>query len=270
MKINKQMLLTAGAITSMCVAVGTAIFFTPKAEKAIKAKKKDLNWENKVQHTDEGRIAVVDEYEPSFHDKLELVKVSAKYYIPTAVAVLAGVGCVVAKDVLHKKELAIFSASAAATTSYLVANRDKLKKISEKPEVKKIVGEIFPTKEEFKHQTIETTGNGDLLCIDGYSGRIFRSSQEACIDAQDKLIQQYIDDKYCCMNDYYRYLGIQETQFGYDHGWANNEDWYYKNEPIQFSNELISADAPGNEFGEPIFCMDIEQDWYPMECWMEV
>ena len=269
MKINKQLILTAGAVTSMCVAVGTAIFFTPKAEVAIKAKKKDLDWNNRIKYTDEGHVMVVDN-KPTAKDKFELVKASAKYYIPTAVGLTAGIACVIAKDVLHKKELALLSASAAATTSYLVANRDKLKKLSEKPEVKKVVKSIFPTKEEFKHQTIEETGNGDLLCIEGYSGRIFRSSREAVEEAQKQLSKQYIEDKYCCYNDYYRNLNILETQFGYDHGWANNEDWYYKNEKIEFRNEIIPSDAEGNEFGEDILCADLEPEWYPMECWMEV
>ena len=160
----------------------------------------------------------------------------------------------------------------SATAGYLLANRNNLKKLTEKPEIKKVIGKMLPQKEEFKHQTIETTGNGDLLCIDGYSGRIFRSSKDAVIDAEEKLNELYVDPEcgYCCLNDWYRFLGIEESQFGWDYGWANVQEEYYPNEPIEFSNELVTADAPGNNYGEPIFCIDIEEYWHPMEGWMEV
>lgn len=240
---TKQILLSAGAIFSMAAAVGTAIYATPKAK------------------------ALAEKYK---NNKFVAAKRVAPLYIPTLLSFGAAAGCVVAKDYLTGKQLLALSASSAATTSYLVANRNKLKQIAENPRVKKLAKSLIPTKEEFKHQTIEETGNGDVLCIEGYSGRLFRSSPEAVIEAQDKLVQQYLDEDYCSMNDYYRYLGIEESQFGYEFGWANNEDWFYKNEPITFSNELVSADAPGNEFGEPIYCMDIECNWYPMQCWQEI
>lgn len=264
MKVNKQTILLGTSIVGVLATTTVTAVMAPKAYEAIKAKKLEIRTKPGYSDIRCDRHGYPTKILPE--DKLELVKTAAPYYIPTTLLLLLTIGSVVLSHKEYKKELAAVTAASA----YLVANRDKLKKVLEKPEVKKIVDKVYPEKKEFKSQTIETTGNGDLLCIDGYSGRIFRSSQEACIDAQDKLIQQYIDDKYCCMNDYYRFLGIQETQFGYDHGWANNEDWYYKDEPIQFNNELISADAPGNEFGEPIFCMDIEQEWYPMECWMEI
>lgn len=250
MKIDKSTVLTALSITGVVATTAVTAYMSPKADRAIKARKNVITKTNIKA------------------DKLELVKTAAPYYIPTALLCFLTISTILLNHREYKKELLAMSAASA----YLAANRDKIKATLEKPEVKKIIGKIFPTKEEFKHQTIEETGNGDLLCIEGYSGRIFRSSQEAVIKAQERLIEEYInpDCGYCCMNDYYQYLGIEETQFGYEYGWANTDEEYYPNEPIEFSNELIAADAPGNEFGEPIFVTEFQEYWYPMEGWMEV
>lgn len=249
MKLNKQLFLTAGAIIGMGGAIATAVYATPKAK------------------------ALADKYKD---DKVEAAKRVVPLYIPTLLLATAAAGCVVAKDYISNKELLALTASTGATTSYLIANRDKLKKLAENPRVKKLKESLLPTKEEFKHQTIEETGNGDLLCIEAYSGRIFRSSIEAVEEAQRKLNEAYLDVEnnceygYACMNDYYEFLNIEKTQFGFEYGWANNEDWFYKNEPIEFDNTLIEADAPGNDFGEPIFVSEIEEDWFPIQCWQEI
>lgn len=265
--MNKQTALTIFSIAGVTASVVVTAIMAPKAHEAIKAKKLEIaNTQGKDIERD--RHGYPTKMSLTTADKLELVKTAALYYVPSALLLTLTVGSIILNHRINKKELLALS----ATTSYLVANRDKFKKVADKPEVKKIVGKLYPEKKEFKHQTIEETGNGDLLCIDGYSGRIFRSSEDAVIDAEEKLISEYLDPEcgYCCLNDWYRFLNIEESQFGWDHGWANVEEEYYPNEPIEFSNELVAADAPGNDYGEPIFCIDIEEYWHPMEGWQEV
>ena len=271
MKVSKPTVLTALSITGVAATTVVTAYMSPKADRAIKARKREIEhpYDGKLIEAPTGTTVNPEIFKPkklTTADKLELVKTAAPYYIPTAIGLIATITCILLNHKEYKKGLI----AASAASAYLAANRNKIKAALEKPEVKKIIGKILPTKEEFKHQTIEETGNGDLLCIEGYSGRIFRSSREVVEEAQKQLSEQYIEDKYCCYNDYYRNLNILETQFGYDHGWANNEDWYYKNEKIEFRNEIIPSDAEGNEFGEDILCIDLEPEWYPMECWMEV
>lgn len=276
MKINKQTFLTVISIAGVTASVVVTAVMAPKADKAIKAKKQEITG-NHVDHNEYEKVDNGLKIKYSTADKLELVKTAAPYYIPTALLSILTVGTIIVNHHVNRKALLGLS----ATTSYLVANRNQLKKyITENPKAKKLADEakayFLPSVKTVNTQTIEDTGNGHLLCIEGFSGRIFRSSVDDVIDAQTKLIEQYLDEEhggefgYCSMNDYYRYLGIQQTQFGNEYGWANNEDWFYKNEPIQFSNELIAADAPGNEFGEPVYCLDIEDAWFPMQCWQEI
>lgn len=251
MKINKQILLSVGAITGMCCAIGAAVYATPKAKE------------------------LADKYKD---DKVEAAKRVAPLYIPTLLSFIAASGCVFAKDYIYRKELLALTASTAATTSYLAANRDKIKKVLDKnPKIKDFKKALLPTKDELKHQTIEETGNGDLLCFESYLGRPFRSSIEAVQEAEDKVSELYLDEEdngefgYACLNDFYGFLNIQRTQGGHDFGWVNNEDWYPRNESIGFKNTMIPADAPGNEWGEEIYCIEFNNPcWYPMQGWQEL
>lgn len=278
MKISKQAVLTIFSVVGVAASVTVTAVMAPKAEQAIKAKKLE------IAETKEGYSNVEKDRHgypikmKSTADNLELVKAAAPYYIPSLLLTVLTIGCIVINHKINSKALL----SLSATTSYLVANRDNIKRfVNDNPKAKKLADEAksYFLPRPYKGQTIEETGNGDVLCIEAYSGRIFRSSPEAVIDAQSKLIDQFLEDSKvgdaivagsACMNDYYRYLGISETQFGWEYGWVNDEDWFYKNDPIQFSNEMIAADAPGNEYGEPVYITEIEENWFPIQCWYEI
>ena len=88
MKLNKQILLSVGAITGMCCAVGTAIYATPKAKE------------------------LADKYKD---DKVEAAKRVAPLYIPTLLSFIAASGCIFAKDYISRKELLALTASTATT-----------------------------------------------------------------------------------------------------------------------------------------------------------
>lgn len=260
--MNKQTALTIFSIAGVTASVVVTAVMAPKAHEAIKAKKLEISKTHPgYEDTEKDRHGFPKKILTA--DKLELVKTAAPYYIPTALLCTLTIGTIILNHRVNSKALLGLS----ATTSYLVANRDKFKKVADKPEVKKIVGKLYPEKKEFKHQTIEETGNGDLLCFEGYSGRIFRSSKEAVDEAIRKLDDMFLEEKYCCFNDFYRFLGIEQTHFGHQYGWVNAEDWY-ENLPLDFQPFILPADAEGNEFGEDVYMIDLFT--YPMECWQEV
>lgn len=260
--MNKQTALTIFSIAGVTASVVVTAVMAPKAHEAIKAKKLEIaNTQGKNIERD--RHGYPTKMSLTTADKLELVKTAAPYYVPSALLLTLTVGSIILNHRINKKELLALS----ATTSYLVASRDQIKKALDKPEIKKLVKEFHPTKESISKQTIEETGNGDLLCFEGYSGRIFRSSKEAVDEAIQKLDDMFLEEKYCCFNDFYRFLGIEQTHFGHQYGWANAEDWY-EDLPLDFQPFILPADAEGNEFGEDVYMIDLFT--YPMECWQEV
>ena len=132
-------------------------------------------------------------------------------YIPTGILSVLTIGSIIASNHISSTEIA----GLAGTTAYLISNRKKLEgKLRETigneavDEVKQGVERHFAENAMKRHQTIEETGTGNLLCIEGYSGRVFRASKEHVDDAIKKFRQYYKHNYCCCFNDFYRFLKI--------------------------------------------------------------
>lgn len=200
--------------------------------------------------------------------KKEAVKLTWTRYIPAVLSGALTIAAIVASHKLSAKEIAALS----ATCTYLAANRNKLEeKIRERygdEELEDIHTEV--TKELMSRTvsgnvSVENTGHGNLLCLDGYSGRYFRSSKEAVDDAIAILNDEYCQGEYLSFNDLYRLWGIGETHFGNQFGWPGSEDYHCG--VIRFKTTLVEN---CEEYGEDIYIIEPEWGCYPMECWMEV
>lgn len=145
-------------------------------------------------------------------NKKESFKQTWKHYIPPAVSGLLTIFCIWGSRKMSTTQLA----SVAAAAGYMMTTR---KKKLEPDDLK----DIQPT------QTIEDTGKGDVVCLEAFSGRIFRSSEEAVNDAIRDLEDVYhheMEEKgfaYAALNELYSNLGIQTTYFGEQVGWCNEE-----------------------------------------------
>lgn len=229
---------------------------------------------------------------PQFEENLEKYdgskpKAVAKTYWPTFVA--AGLTCtsIVLAERINLKEIAAIT----GVCTYLVNQRDKVADAIRTGDLNRAKTALKETadpdmEERVKYYckagpSVEETDRGDLLCFEGYSGRWFRSSEEAVNRAIQKLREQFIDGEYVCLNDFYTELGLSQTHFGHDWGWCNNPDYY--DEPpyieatyMETGKYLMSAvdewfGLPVGEKAynsEPILVIDIFT--YPMQGWMEV
>ena len=201
----------------------------------------------------------------------------AKPLLPTIACAVGSITCMAFSERISIKQIAALS----ATCAYLAKNRDflegKLKEVVGEEKLEEIKKE-FIAKEAPKmvcFPSVEETGNGNLLCIEAYSGRWFRSSQEACLEAQQKLKDQYTETGYAGMNDYYTYLKISESQFGSDYGWAAGSDLYgpeieFNNtyiEPKDFNDDWFGPE--GKNIEEPVFVLEFPYYYYPMQCYLE-
>lgn len=169
-----------------------------------------------------------------------------------------------------QKVIAGLSVTAAAA----IANRDAILDTvrdytSESPDVEKCVRMDALRTTDYKG-TIEETGNGDVICIEGYSGRIFRSSLEAVEDALRTYADRFAEGEYVNFNDLYKLLDIEETHFGFQFGYAPGSDFYDVFEPFKYEVTDIPAEHnhAGKYKGQHIILIDIYT--YPMECYMEV
>lgn len=200
----------------------------------------------------------------SFKEKLKL---TWKNYIPPVVSGLLSIGAIIAGYALSAKQIAALGALAGSLAAY----KDEIEaKIEEKfgkqalDEIKKEVAEDL-----YSPTSVEETGNGSLLCYESYSGRWFRSSERA-VERAEKVLNRRFDagnGKYLCLNDFYTLLGMAETHFGFEFGWAANKDYY--DGDIFFENALMPANSFMN-IPEPVLIIELTSRSYPMQGWQEV
>lgn len=186
-----------------------------------------------------------------------------KYYIPVAAVAGATIVSVLVTKRLNAKELAAVTAACGYLAQKGSAVTKELVDIARDKDGGKVQDIVNPKFEYSGGQTIEDTGNGKLLCIEGYSGRLFWSSEEAVREAVRKFNELYARDKYVCLNNFYEILGIETSHFGHQFGWAYGSD-FYGEEPLDIQVETVMD----KEKHVPICCIDIYT--YPMECWQEV
>lgn len=193
-------------------------------------------------------------------------------YIPTAVCGVATVGCMWAAHIMNTKQIALL----LGTCGYLAANRDALEDQilrrhgkEELTDVRKEVAKELNHKKwgKITLTNAEETGKGDLLCIEGYSGRIFRSNEQAVRSGVAKFVGMVRRGDTVCLNDLYRCLHIQETHFGYQYGWPSGEDWTdCWRDPSVFHIDVELVEKP-IDLDEPVLCIDITG--YPIDGWEE-
>ena len=241
---NRSIILTGGAI----IGLGATAILTAKGQ--MKA--------------DE----IIAEKRPS--GKKELIKSTYKCYIPAMVSGVLTLVCIVTSQYISRKEIA----GLAASLGVLAANRDNLEKaIKEKYGEDALVElreKILPYKKpEVKAGKVddrfpaELPGKGDLLCYEGYSGRWFRSCEEAVKEAEEEYNLRFKDGDYLSFNDLYELLGIKSSSFGNKFGYPHPFEYYNPEDGIEFENSIFYDE----EIGENVLYIDIFT--YPFEDWME-
>ena len=195
------------------------------------------------------------------------VKAVIRTHWPTALAMATTDAVIVAAEVLGIKEIAAISGAAAYAISKKDAILSSLDKATVKDVTKEIDKEYVPQALE-KYPSFEETGYGDLLCFEGYSGRWFRSSLSAVKDAINRFNDRWAEGEYLSLNDFYHELGIADTHFGHEYGWANSSDWYDVISPIDIQIEMLEKGECKFHPEEKVLVIEIYS--YPMLCWLEV
>jgi len=126
----------------------------------------------------------------------------------------------------------------------------------------------------------EPTGKGDLLCIDGWFGRMFRSCEECVRDELDEYVQMYRescarldeDPAHVCYevqnwNDLYYLHGLMPCVAGDEWGYTNTEDYRVN---MEFCVEYINSGTYYELFGEPYLIYTPKDGCYPDPCYKEV
>ena len=234
--INFKKYLTPKLFTGLAiVGVGATVYFAVRETKAVEKEKEH------VEESGQPEVGVEEENgDTTLKQNISRVVETAFRYKGTIITSSLTVSFILASHKLSAKEIAALT----ATCGYLASNRDKLES-----EIKKLPGgeealkavkkEVVATRTKdildeenghkkgdfWRHQSVEWTGNGDLLCYDHFTGRYFRSNEDAVREGismwnDDREYEfndrtgdiRYEYDDESDINDLYSYLNLERSQ----------------------------------------------------------
>lgn len=202
--------------------------------------------------------------------KWEKVKAGAKPYIPTVVIGAATISCIFGANVLNKKQqAALVSAYALLEQSYK-KYRNKVVELYGEETHKEIVNAIAveEAKEVYMHasnlgvdctQFLEEDYSDPVLFYDEYGKRYFEAPIEQVILAQYHLNRNYTMRGFALLNEFYEFLGLEQTDYGGEVGWVIDDIGSFW---IDFNHRKVELD-------DGLECYIIEMLFEPTMEWKE-
>lgn len=152
----------------------------------------------------------------------EKIRACWKCYIPSAIAGVGSVACLVASGSVNMKRNAALATAYAISDSAFREYREKVvETVGEKKE--KIVRDAAMKekidKNPVSNADVIITEKGDALCYDSVFGRYFKSDRDTIKRVETKLNRQIISDMCISVNEFYDELGLSHIKIGDDLGW---------------------------------------------------
>lgn len=180
-----------------------------------------------------------DEDPLTFRDKVKLVWPA---YIPAAAVGAVTIAAIVtSQSISARRQAAVVSLYTITDKAYSEYREKVVEKIGEKQElaVRDEIAKDRLLKDDVANREVIITGNGDQLCYDALSGRVFMSSADKILKAQNELNNKIIRNEYASQNDWFLMLGLDPLTYGDELGWNHGNMI-----EVRFSSHLLPDNRP--------------------------
>lgn len=183
-------------------------------------------------------LALVEEAEVEKGEKLttwETVKTAGPIYIPAIVTCASTLACIFGANVLNKHSQAALASAYALIDSSYKEYKNKLKELYGEEAHNNIVDAIAVEKaEEMRvynygmatlcNLSIEDGTSEPRLFYDEYANRYFETTIEQVLNAEYHFNRNFVLRGYAFLNEFYEFLGLEQTDYGDKVGWAVDDD----------------------------------------------
>lgn len=207
---NAPVIAAGAAVAGIVAAVFGAIKAAPEVKEALEQAELKKN-ERCISDAAEGKDSVP-------YEKLtwkEKTPIYVRGYWKVALITVTAILCVVGGTIASHHQIKTIAIMAAAAESNLADFEGAARTVLGDKKVEQIKGQIVDDKLDKKVITDELickTGNGDTLCYEPWYGTLFYSSIPAVQAAAVRYEETYIHSFQATMDEYYRELGIPESQ----------------------------------------------------------
>ena len=220
-------------------------------------------------------LRLIEEAEIKKGEKLtkwEKTRVAAVTYIPTIGIGVATVAGIFGAHILNQRQqAALMSAYALLDQSYKDYRRKARELYGEETDQEIMNAIAIEKAEDVGVQgsylgtncdlSLEENNGESQVFYDEHSGRYFESTIEQVLNAEYHLNRNYILRGYSYLNEFYEFLGIEETDYGSVLGWAPNDDGMYW---IDFNHRKLVSDDGKDVY---IIEMPFEPTYDFLECY---
>lgn len=242
-KKHSPELLTGTAVVGL---IGTAVMAyrcSPKAHEIVEKKR------------DKMYLVQLDDKKAKREVVLETAKELTPVLLPPVILGAATTACIIGSNRISSKRIAVISTAYAISEKAVKELNLKMNDVLGEKKAKTIKDAIAKDKLDQNppprdESQILLTGNGDVLCMDSYSGRYFKSNAEKIAQAINELSALARDEMYVTLNDFYYAIHLPQLKMGDDLGWFA-EDEIKGSIPITISAQLT-------EDRQPCLCIDYE------------
>lgn len=166
----------------------------------------------------------------------ETIKAVWKPYIPAALTCFSTIACIFSASYLSiKNQASLITAYTLLDNAYR-EYRDKTNELYGEKSDLNIRHEIIKSKFDVDTKMED----GQSLFFDYQSVQFFISTMEEVAQNTNAFLESFHSKGYACLNEYYDYLGIDYTDYGFQLGWFDieNNDPYNCSE-LEFTYEQV-------------------------------
>ncbi len=176
--------------------------------------------------------------DPYAYTKKEAVASAWKCYIPAVVIGVSTIACIMGANALNRRQQAALTSAYALVRNSYKEYKDKLKELYGEEAHQRIIQELAVEKANNVHLQAGTflgyqsLGFDDLqeeecLFYDAMGDRYFTSTVTRVLKAEYHLNRNFCLGWIPSLNDFYKFLGLDKTEYGDTVGWTNSDGDYY-------------------------------------------
>lgn len=158
--------------------------------------------------------------------KKQKVDVVWKLYVPAITMGSLSVTAIIGSNRIGTRRAAAMAAAYTVSEKAFEQYREKIvEKIGENKErvARDEVAQDRVTKSPPQDHQVIVTGGGEVLFMDGWSGRYFKSDMESVKKAVNDLNYVVMNNFYASLNDFYDKLGLDRISSGEEVGWNSDK-----------------------------------------------
>lgn len=185
----------------------------------------------------------------------ETIKEMAPIVAPVIIMGVTTGACVVGAQSINSRRIAALSAAYTVAEKTVNDLNSKMREVLGVKKAQSIKDSIAKDKLHAKGSVpdgqVIITGDGNVRCMDEYTGRLFWGNARKI----DKAVSELNNDVRCCrwvcLNDFYDKLGLQRIKMGYDLGWNEEDTLGNGSLPISFTAIL-------DDDNNPVLCIECD------------